>query len=365
MSKVFSPQDWQQLSNYLDGQLSTKDRQAVEELINSSDIWKINYQSLAQTRQLLRAAPNRRSPRNFTLSQAQADRVRRPRFAFFSFRFASALSTGLAVVVFLFSFLLKTSTSALPAMQAAPAMEKASQSESAGSTPAGPIIIWGPPGTIPQSYGATGTGFGRGGGGGGGAEGPGVIPYGVGGGAADSTGGMGGGGAQTFSLETPTEKAVTEGSPEVAPEVPPEVVTELAPALTPEPTPEAAPNMAAAPATVAEPGVAAVPAPDTVAAPAPIAPDMVPQPTQLPGPTPASSEIQVAPQPAPEITGLGPILGVQPSDQVRELVQPPVVAPQQPTAPNRNPLWVASGALLLIGIVSGLIALFKSRKNQR
>ncbi len=365
MSKVFSPQDWQQISDYMDGQLSNQDRQAIEELINSSEIWKTNYRSLAETRQLLRSAPKRRSPHNFTLTQSQADQLRKPRFALFSFRFASVLTTGLAVVVFLFSFLLETSTSSLPALPAALAMKKISQTESTSSSPAGPVIIWGPPGTIPQAYNGSGIVGGRGGGGGGGAEGPGVIPYGVGGG--------GGGGVDTFSLEAPTEKAVTEATPETFPEIPPEIVSETVPESTLEATIEAAPNLAAAPATVAEPGVAAEPAQDTAVAPdtapapvPPVSPEIAPQPTQLPQPTPtAASENQIARQPASDTTGLGPILGVQPTNQVSEVVPRPVEGVQQPSVLNRNPLWVASGILLLIGISSGIVAFLKSRKKPR
>jgi hypothetical protein len=359
MSKDFSPQNWQQISDYLDGKCSNRDRQIVEELINSSEIWKSNYQSLADLRALLRAAPRRRAPHNFILSQSQADQIRKPRRTIFSFRFASALSTGMAVAVFLFSFLMQSPVANRSMLAVAPAQEKASQTESIEATQGSPIIIWGPPGTIPQlpqNY-----GYGGGGGGGGGE----AIPMGKGGGGAEGSG-LGGGNMEPFSVEAPP---AGDASIEAAPDAAPDLISEPAPELVPSETSESpaaiAPELAPSMTSEAPPAVAAEPAPEIVPELAPSSPEMTPMPTQIPEPAPApTANNQTLREAAPEITGSGPILGVNPTADSEEFVQPPAPVEQSQALPDRTPFWVVSGILLAIGILTGVVALFKSDKKR-
>jgi hypothetical protein len=380
MSEVFSPQSWQLLSEYLDGQLSATDRQKVEQMLRSSNTWKLNYQALVETRALLQYAPKRKAPRSFLLTQTQADKLRRPSRSFFSFRFASVLSTGLAVAVFLFGFFARSATTALPAMQAPQTQEKASQSDTA---PANPIIIWGPPGTIPDGYGKSmqsGSGGGSGIGGG--------APMGMGGGGGD-------GGIQSFSAAAPTE------SSEISPEAAAELTTELAPETTiegapdtsremaPEPTPEglteAAPEVSSDVATEAAPAalgamlvtetpVEPVPAPEmTIEQPteptpelAPVPAQSTPAPTAIPSPTqiPATANNLTEPPTDSQMNDSGPILGVQPDEAVA--AAEPVEEPLReiPAQSNKTPYWYASGILLAVGILTGLAALISSRKKQ-
>lgn len=337
MSKDFSPQNWQQISDYLDGKCSNKDRQIVEELINTSEIWKSNYQSLANLRALLRAAPRRRAPRNFVLTQSQADQIRKPVWTFLSFRFASALSTGMAIAVFLFSFLMQSPLTNRSALPAAPALDKVSQTESVEATQGSPIIVWGPPGTNPQLS----QNYGYGGGGGG------AMPLGKGGGGAGGSG-IGGGAPEPFGVEAPAGVTPTETAPDAASDS----ISEPAPEIGSTATPEAASAFAAEPAPEIAPELA------------PSGPGMTTMPTQIPMPAPApTAESQRLREGAPDITGSGPILGVNPTALSVELAQPPVPVEQPRALPNRAPFWIASGILLVIGILTGLAALFKSGKK--
>lgn len=171
MSAVFTPQDWQLLSEYLDNRLSPSDKQKVEVLLRSSQTWHQNYQTLSATKIVLHSAPRRRAPRSFTITQAQAEQLRKPPQTWLPFRITSFVSTALAVGLFVFAIIAGGAKSQLSA--AAPMMEMA-VSQAEATQP--PIIIWGPPGTDPYAA-QTAKSLGMGGGGGGAEAG------GIGGGA--------------------------------------------------------------------------------------------------------------------------------------------------------------------------------------
>jgi hypothetical protein len=67
-----SSRDLQQLSAYLDGQLSQPDRSRLEARIHSDLALASALQELRQTRAVLRRIPHRRAPRNFTLTPRMA-----------------------------------------------------------------------------------------------------------------------------------------------------------------------------------------------------------------------------------------------------------------------------------------------------
>ena len=60
-----SSRDLEQLSAYLDGQLSRSDRSRLEARIHSDPAFASALEELRQTRALLRHTPQRRAPRNF------------------------------------------------------------------------------------------------------------------------------------------------------------------------------------------------------------------------------------------------------------------------------------------------------------
>jgi hypothetical protein len=170
MSTAISPQDWQRLSEYLDGQLEQSDRREVEKMLAESVEWRDASQDLKQVRFALHHAPKRRAPRNFTISAAQATAIRKPRKSIWFFRVSSAFSTALALLFLVLGFSLKALPQAVPMAAApvamAPAMDKAAVNDS--STPI-PVIIWGSPDSNSYMYSSGNTGaMGMGGGGGGG-----------------------------------------------------------------------------------------------------------------------------------------------------------------------------------------------------
>jgi anti-sigma factor RsiW len=102
MTKNISSRDWEALSAYLDGYLSKKERQRLEERLQQSMELKNGLEELRRTRRVLRSQPKMRAPRNFMLTAdmvgAKATSRSTPRF-FPVMRLASVLASILLVLV--------------------------------------------------------------------------------------------------------------------------------------------------------------------------------------------------------------------------------------------------------------------------
>ncbi|MFC2053965.1 anti-sigma factor family protein [Chloroflexota bacterium] len=103
MTTRISPKEWETLSAYLDGQLSTNDRIRLERLLTERPEMRFALSDLRRTRDLMRSQPSLRAPRNFTLSPQQAGiriKERRSSFAFPVLSVVSAIASILLVLVF-------------------------------------------------------------------------------------------------------------------------------------------------------------------------------------------------------------------------------------------------------------------------
>ncbi len=109
--------DVEKLSAYLDGQLSRADAARLESRLASDPGLRAVMDDLRRTRAVLRAAPKRRAPRNFTL-RAESRRVRPPLPRLVpALRLASIVASLLLVITFATNFVvpLSASRSAQPA----------------------------------------------------------------------------------------------------------------------------------------------------------------------------------------------------------------------------------------------------------
>jgi hypothetical protein len=68
MTKNITSHDWEALSAYLDGYLTQKERQRLEERLSHSVELENGLEELRRTRQVLRSQLKMRAPRNFTLT---------------------------------------------------------------------------------------------------------------------------------------------------------------------------------------------------------------------------------------------------------------------------------------------------------
>lgn len=101
---TFSDQDYELLSAYLDGQLTTAEQAALETRLEVDAALRGELAALRQTVALVRGLPVRRAPRNFTLTPAMAGT---PRLLVFPTSAAfSALSAVAAMVLVLAGFAL-------------------------------------------------------------------------------------------------------------------------------------------------------------------------------------------------------------------------------------------------------------------
>ena len=145
MKTQLSPHDWQQLSDFLDNQLNPREKADLEKrMVERADL-RAGLEELKQTRAVLRAAPHRRAPRNFTLNLEMVPARRKawrgwtPTFSFASV--ATALVAGVMLLGQVFPM-----GKAVPMMAAAPvsAPQEAPSAENASqATPM--IITWGDP----------------------------------------------------------------------------------------------------------------------------------------------------------------------------------------------------------------------------
>lgn len=77
MTTRINDRDWEDLSAYLDGQLSPRDQTRLEGRLQQSADLRAALQDLRRTRAVLRAQPRLRAPRNFTLTAEMAG-IRQP-----------------------------------------------------------------------------------------------------------------------------------------------------------------------------------------------------------------------------------------------------------------------------------------------
>jgi hypothetical protein len=126
MNNQISPQEWQILSAYIDGQLSERERRQIEARLLLHPELRKGLDELKRTRALLRSLPKRRAVRNFTLTPAMV-KPRHPQRAYPVLRLASVFASFLLILTFLGEMALNVGytgmTSSEPAGQEAYALQ--------------------------------------------------------------------------------------------------------------------------------------------------------------------------------------------------------------------------------------------------
>jgi hypothetical protein len=318
MNAQMTPRDWQLLSEYLDGQLSPRDRNKLEQRMVTQTELRDGLEELKQLRSVLRSVPRRKVPHNFTLTRAMVEKPAASRWT--SWIPALSLSSAMATFLLIISMLTRM-PGGMPAAMVSPEMESSSRvmlaepemaiaEDSAEEDP--PIILWGGPGSMADGRGGMG----------GGAEPPMM-------GSADPEMGL---------MAAPeSEVYVDEGVPP-----PDEVIAESKPV-----EPEAAVEAPAEEPAAAPPALLAEEAPETAAA------------------REALVEENVEP-----LVGTGPILGVAPAEEQGAMQSKSVPAETtmlqaeqaQPAQPNT---WlILQIALVVLAVGTGVTAFILKRKSK-
>jgi hypothetical protein len=100
MMSGISPRDFERLSAYLDGALDPKDRSQIEMRLGAEPALASALKDLDVTRALIRRVPQRRAPRNFSLTPAMAGVEQKRAFGGWnSLNLVSAAATLMLVVV--------------------------------------------------------------------------------------------------------------------------------------------------------------------------------------------------------------------------------------------------------------------------
>lgn len=138
MTLQVSSRDWETLSAYLDGQLSSKERARLETRLNTDPDLQQALQELRRTRAVVRSLPKMRAPRNYSLTPQMAGIGREPESRIYPlFRFASLLASLLFVLVVAGDYLVaqRFSPSALPTGQTVEAPMAAMEAAPEGTPP--------------------------------------------------------------------------------------------------------------------------------------------------------------------------------------------------------------------------------------
>jgi hypothetical protein len=122
MRAQLSNRDYEQLSAYIDGQLAPRERERLEARLRLQPELQTALEDLNRTRSMLRRAPRRKAPRNFTLTPEMAEQIRPQRRKtswnlFPALSFASALATLILVASFVFEMLPGTASTAMKSAQ--------------------------------------------------------------------------------------------------------------------------------------------------------------------------------------------------------------------------------------------------------
>ncbi len=168
MSEYLSPNEWIEISAYLDGRLDDQSADRLEKRLETDNQFHQAYLELKHARRLLKSLPAKKAPRNFTLSAQFAKSPARKWNASSFLGLASAASALLLVFLFVRVNFFSMGNSAMPVMLEAPSAKEAvpqaamdtGAAVDATVEEAPMIITWGDPNR----------GYGMGGGGGDGSD---------------------------------------------------------------------------------------------------------------------------------------------------------------------------------------------------
>ncbi len=208
MTERLNNRDWRLISAYLDGRLSPSAKAKVDQRLSENPHFKRSLDEIAYTKRLLATLPQKRAPRNFTLSNEHVKAPRRALWLQPALSFVSVAAAVMLVFVFSYGYIGGGLTRASQAPQAE--MLAADSAFTESTAPA--IINWNP---ILGMGGGGGDASAKeiytGGDGIGGAGGPGFVL---------TNPGVGGGGPAELpgSLPAPTEMPGGEGLTAPAPD---------------------------------------------------------------------------------------------------------------------------------------------------
>lgn len=328
MSVNLSPNEWNNLSLYLDNALDVRQREALKKQLQTNPELRAGLTELRQVKTILKHAPRRRAPRSFVLSPGMVERQKRwtfPRlFPSLSFGLASVVSIILAVVMF-------TSQTPVLTAQAPMMMAVSPESEAAGGisevdeSPA-PIIIWGNSQENPQVYKS--------------------VPDEAAGGAQMPAKGIGGGPVPTEPpLPPAAEKSIPQPTEEVNPDLGiQEIGTPAADSYVPLET-------AQEPVAAAAPSVAALPT------------EIFPAATAEPPIPTATTEPPVSTETLPAVSeNANPILGIQPTSETIPAQEAPIREDGENPPPSGTGSPIIPWALLVFGGICAVVAIISFRK---
>lgn len=137
MRALKSNRDYEKLSAYIDGELSSREKRKLEERIQAHPDLQAALRQLTQTKKLLQMTPHRRAPRNFTLTPAMVSEIKaRGKQSSFTHLFpALSFTSALATLALMISFVFQL----IPGIQ--PLMTGKTMADEGSTQPAEALLM--------------------------------------------------------------------------------------------------------------------------------------------------------------------------------------------------------------------------------
>lgn len=142
-----SPQDWQKINEYLDGRMSPREAENFKQKVAQSPEAQAGIEEIREVKNLLQEMPHQPAPRNYTLSSRYATERKNRSRVIPLFRWATGFSGALTAVLLAASLIFSQTSRSLPLLRAASAPVAQSSSQDQAATAATPVMIiqWNPP----------------------------------------------------------------------------------------------------------------------------------------------------------------------------------------------------------------------------
>lgn len=143
MNKILTLQDFELISAYLDSACSPKELATIEARLRSDAEFAQAMAEFKRAKLMLKSIPQKRAPRNFTLSTAQVPQQFKRSAWVPALNFVALAASLFLVVIFVGTKFLSFGAGQASATEAAPMMMAAAPNDQVTESTTNPIITWG------------------------------------------------------------------------------------------------------------------------------------------------------------------------------------------------------------------------------
>jgi len=144
MSKTLTDKDWIMISAYLDNALSHTEAEKIKIRLEQEPSFKKGFDEIAYTRRMLRSLPQKRAPRNFTLSPTKTKAPIRTPWLQPALKYVSIAMAVMTVVLFVSPYFFFGMPAAVSQANETGTLSMEKSSDDTGNLESPAIIYWNP-----------------------------------------------------------------------------------------------------------------------------------------------------------------------------------------------------------------------------